>query len=278
MSYILDSIKKSDKERIDNKLDAPAHLKIPPYLDAPATKKELPSSVIVLMGGVIALLLVALIAVLLSNNNEPVPQVVETLPPVEESTDLQKPIELEKPTDRQQPTDRQKTTVEQAPETDAAVIYEPAVAATNEPQDAAVDSLYETREQQTQVQAPELVVIPDEIIATSDIVEPLSEPIVAIESIVEPVSESIEASIASIPSVFSLDATTQRTIPDIKYDAHIYASDNNSGFVILNGAKKQVGDSLRSGLYIEKINQEDVVLSFNGLLFTLPALKSWSYQ
>ena len=124
------------------------------------------------------------------------------------------------------------------------------------------------------IQTPEQT----ELEVTNNNTQAPSPPVVSDQSVVEPEVESNEIVAAAIPSVFALDVATQRTIPDIKYDAHIYASDNNSGFVIFNGAKKQVGDSLRNGLFIEKINQEDVVLSFNGLLFTLPALKSWSYQ
>jgi hypothetical protein len=61
----------------------------------------------------------------------------------------------------------------------------------------------------------------------------------------------------------------------VDYGAHIYATDNNSGFVILDGARRRAGDQLDSGLYIEKIEEESVILSFNGMLFSLPAMKSW---
>ena len=82
----------------------------------------------------------------------------------------------------------------------------------------------------------------------------------------------------SIESIFNLDRSSQRNIPSIEYGAHIYASDNKSGFVILNGSKKRQGDRLRSGVFIEKIAEDHVVLSHNGLLFSLPAMKNWSYE
>lgn len=79
-----------------------------------------------------------------------------------------------------------------------------------------------------------------------------------------------------IPSIYDLDRFVKKNIPSISYGAHIYASDNKSGFVILNGARRRIGDQLANGIYIEKIAEEDVVLSYEGTLFTLPAMKSWS--
>ena len=84
-----------------------------------------------------------------------------------------------------------------------------------------------------------------------------------------PVRETI------IPSIYDLDISYKRTLPTLSYGAHIYASDANSGFVILNGARRRTGDRLQNGVYIEKINEDDVVLSYNGTLFSLPAMKSW---
>jgi len=275
MSYILDSIKKSDKERIDNNLDAPAHLKIPPYLDAPKAKKELPSAIVILMGCIIAFLLFSLIYVIISNSKETAPLVAEKAPAIASPSVSIPPIETPSIETSLEPKkiDPQKIEPQKV---------EPLTTSANESQDATVNSLYETREQQTEVPAPEIVVTPPpeqtELEVSNNNAQAPSPPVVSDQSVVEPVVKSNEIVAAAIPSVFALDVATQRTIPDIKYDAHIYASDNNSGFVIFNGAKKQVGDSLRNGLFIEKINQEDVVLSFNGLLFTLPALKSWSYQ
>jgi hypothetical protein len=80
---------------------------------------------------------------------------------------------------------------------------------------------------------------------------------------------------ASIPSIYDLDRSTQKKIPTIAYGAHIYASDNKSGFVILNGAKRKAGEKMRSGIYIERVGEAELVLSYQGLVFSLPAMKSW---
>ncbi len=78
-----------------------------------------------------------------------------------------------------------------------------------------------------------------------------------------------------IPSIYALDSTVKKKIPSINYGAHIYATDNKSGFVILNGARRRIGDKLSNGVFVEKIAEESVVLSFNGTVFSLPAMKSW---
>lgn len=80
----------------------------------------------------------------------------------------------------------------------------------------------------------------------------------------------------AIPSVFSLDRQLQHSIPAINYGAHIYASDNKSGFVILDGVKRRAGEKMSNGVYIEKINEDLVVLSFRGVIFSLPAMKNWN--
>ncbi|MBX2809325.1 MAG: general secretion pathway protein GspB [Cellvibrionaceae bacterium] len=86
------------------------------------------------------------------------------------------------------------------------------------------------------------------------------------------------ADVSVIPKVYDLDSFSKRKIPAIDYGAHIFATDQASGFVILNGAKKHAGERLRNGIYIEKIAEDNVILSYNGVVFSLPAMKSWSYK
>ena len=95
------------------------------------------------------------------------------------------------------------------------------------------------------------------------------------ESLSESASDS-SAQIAIVPSIYELDTLTKRNIPPLDYGAHIYATDNESGFIILNGARRRVGDQLNNGVFIEKIAEESVVLSHNGVVFSLPAMKSWT--
>lgn len=84
-----------------------------------------------------------------------------------------------------------------------------------------------------------------------------------------------EALIKGVPSIFALDRQLQKEIPAIDYGAHIYATDHKSGFVILNGVKIRGGEKMRNGIYVEKVNEDFVVLSYQGVVFSLPAMKSW---
>ncbi len=79
-----------------------------------------------------------------------------------------------------------------------------------------------------------------------------------------------------IPDIYDLDRVTQQSIPAIQYNAHIYATDNNSGFVILNGAKRKVGEKTRAGIYVEQVEKDAVILSYQGVVFSLPAMKNWT--
>jgi len=81
---------------------------------------------------------------------------------------------------------------------------------------------------------------------------------------------------AIIANINDIAWSIKSHIPSIEYTAHIYAADKHSGFVILNGAKKHAGDKLRSGTYVEKIEEDGVVLNHNGVLFKLAAMKSWN--
>jgi hypothetical protein len=92
---------------------------------------------------------------------------------------------------------------------------------------------------------------------------------------ISPVAQESKA-INSIPSIYDLGRSAQTTIPAIAYGAHIYASDNKSGFVILNGVKRKVGEKTRSGIYVERVGEAELVLSYRGLVFSLPAMKSWN--
>lgn len=268
MSYILDSIKKSDQERGTSPLDPPEHFKTPAYLKAPEPKKDYTPWIYGLFGVIIFAMLAYLIVVSLPQS------------PNQGSDLTTAPAVVSQPaaTAVNQPSDirlnkEETPNVEQAPASVDTIEEEPlAESAALSQSTQAIESLYETRQQQS----PEPS-IPNPAMTSSEARSQENE-VNTVSNNVNTTSYVDEPAEVSIPSVFSFDPATQRTIPDVQYGAHIYASDNNSGFVILNGAKKKVGDQLRNGIYVEKINVEDVVLSYNGLLFTLPALKSWSYS
>lgn len=79
----------------------------------------------------------------------------------------------------------------------------------------------------------------------------------------------------NIPYATELPRDFQSSIPNIAYSVHIYASENNAGFVILNGKRCYPGDKVEAGLFLETINSDGVVLSFHNTLFRLDAMKDW---
>lgn len=97
------------------------------------------------------------------------------------------------------------------------------------------------------------------------------------KSIEDANTESISSSTEPvIPSIYELNRTWKKRIPPMAYTAHVFASDFKSGFVILNGARRRIGDRMENGVYIEKITGDGVVLSYDGIVFSLPAMKNWT--
>lgn len=72
-----------------------------------------------------------------------------------------------------------------------------------------------------------------------------------------------------------LPTGVQESLPNLKYTSHIYSSSSQKGFVVINGGKYVQGESVAPGVFIEKIQDEGVVLSFGGHLFFQEAMTDW---
>ena len=66
----------------------------------------------------------------------------------------------------------------------------------------------------------------------------------------------------------------QNDLPSLQFEQHIYASDGQ-GWVNVNGRDRYEGDYIGEGLIVEKILPQQVILSFQGEKFSLPALTNW---
>lgn len=64
-------------------------------------------------------------------------------------------------------------------------------------------------------------------------------------------------------------------LPYIAFSAHVYTSDVDKRSVTLNGERYHEGDTPYPGLIIEQIEQDMVILSFNGEPFILDSLQDW---
>jgi len=66
----------------------------------------------------------------------------------------------------------------------------------------------------------------------------------------------------------------QNALPSLNFEQHIYASDGQ-GWVNVNGRDRYEGDYIGNNLLVEKILPQQVILSFKGESFSLPALTNW---
>ncbi len=67
-----------------------------------------------------------------------------------------------------------------------------------------------------------------------------------------------------------LDAEVRRQLPPLKLSMHLWTDDPQRRFVILDGQRLREGDTLGE-LVVERIDRDDVVLSWRGARLRLPA-------
>lgn len=66
----------------------------------------------------------------------------------------------------------------------------------------------------------------------------------------------------------------QKSVPDLVFNSHIYASAPSSRRVMINGHYLKTGDSF-SGIRVEQITEEGVVLSKAGQRFRVGSVRNW---
>ncbi len=77
-----------------------------------------------------------------------------------------------------------------------------------------------------------------------------------------------------VPHLVELPLSFQKSIPDLTFNSHIYASDPLASRVMINSNYLRQGDSF-SGLRVESITQEGVVLSKQGQRFRVGIVRDW---
>ena len=68
----------------------------------------------------------------------------------------------------------------------------------------------------------------------------------------------------SLPSLASLDAATRAQLPPLKLSMHVFAEAPAQRFVILDGQRLGEGASPATGIVLEEIRREGLVISVNG--------------
>lgn len=77
-----------------------------------------------------------------------------------------------------------------------------------------------------------------------------------------------------VPHLVEMPLTFQKSIPDLVFNSHIYASEPSSRRVMINNNYLKVGDSFE-GIRVQKITEEGVVLSRNGRSFRVGVVRDW---
>jgi type II secretory pathway predicted ATPase ExeA len=90
----------------------------------------------------------------------------------------------------------------------------------------------------------------------------------------EVVEEPSQAVDNDIKSLMQMPAWVQEGVPNLRFEQHIYASDGE-GWVNVNGRDRYEGDNIANGVILDKILPQQVILTYRGETFSLPALSNW---
>jgi len=94
---------------------------------------------------------------------------------------------------------------------------------------------------------------------------------------VKPVEKEKINPYQDIPFISELDDSVKRQIPAMTFSSHIYSNEEKNRRVMINNHYLKEGQHF-SGMILEAITEDAVVLNFHGIRFRLPALKDWSYK
>lgn len=79
---------------------------------------------------------------------------------------------------------------------------------------------------------------------------------------------------ARVPHLVELPMSFQKSIPDLIFNSHVYASEPAARRVMINDNYLRIGDSF-SGIHVDRITEEGVVLSKNGTRFRVGVVRDW---
>ena len=78
----------------------------------------------------------------------------------------------------------------------------------------------------------------------------------------------------SVPHLLEMSRDFQRRIPSLTFNSHVYASNPASRSVMINSKYLKVGDRV-SGLKVDYITEDGVILSLNGERFRVGVVRDW---
>ncbi|HLV78349.1 MAG TPA: general secretion pathway protein GspB [Marinobacter sp.] len=77
-----------------------------------------------------------------------------------------------------------------------------------------------------------------------------------------------------VPHLVELPLSFQKSVPDLTFNSHIYSSDASASRVMINNQYLRVGDRF-SGITVERITEDGVILSRNGQRFRVGTVRDW---
>ncbi len=118
---------------------------------------------------------------------------------------------------------------------------------------------------------------PADALVESGGAEPRLRPTVIVpnRTVVDPVPTQPEQEpVGRVPHLVELPLPFQKSIPDLIFNSHIYSSEPTARRVMINNQYMRAGDSF-SGIRVERITEEGVVLSKNGRQFRVGVVRDW---
>ena len=89
-------------------------------------------------------------------------------------------------------------------------------------------------------------------------------------------ASTLSASETPPPNVNALPMDIRQQLPLLTMNSHIYANNARDSFVMINGVSLNPGDEVSAGVRLIAVVPEGAILAFNGQRFLLPALASFS--
>ena len=85
-----------------------------------------------------------------------------------------------------------------------------------------------------------------------------------------PASNTPARQVASLPTIYELQANGSITLPELHLDIHVYSEVPEDRFVFINMSKQREKSQLSEGPTVDEITPDGVVLDYRGTTFLLP--------
>lgn len=247
MSYILDALRKAERER---------HLGQPPSLTVPSLPAEPGQRRLGLWLAVgVGLGLNAALLVFLLTRAPPASTPVVAAPPapMATATPAPPPAPPALPPAKETSEKAEATAVAQEPARPAAPVRSAALAATVQPNASLPVTLH---------LAPAGKPVAPEPVRPARRPEPGRLPLA-------PGSVTLAPAPESTPPLEMLSAGARRGVPPLNLDIHIHSADPDKRFVVINGRRYREGERLSEGPVLESVTRDGAILSQGGQRFQL---------